>query len=237
MLATETKPQLLLVEDDINLGYLLTENLHAKGYSVRHALTGDEGIKAINATAFDLCLLDIMLPEQDGFSIAAYLRKARPDVPFIFLTSRAQETDRLHGFEMGADDYVLKPFSFRELHYRLQVVLRHCKKSSPILEEQTELHIGQVILRCHDRMLVVRGHERKLSQRETELLQVLMQHQGNYVSRSEILKRLWGRDDYFTAKSMDVYLTRIRKLIKDEPGLEIENLYGSGYRIKAVRVS
>ena len=231
MSITEAAPQLLLVEDDINLGYLLMENLHAKGYEVKLAATGAEGISALRSRKFDLCLLDVMLPEEDGFSVAVYLRKAHPEVPFLFLTARAQETDRLHGFETGAEDYIVKPFSFKELHYRLQVILRR-NRTAPVPEQESRLIIGETVLLSQLRTLVIQGRERKLSQREAELLQLLLQHKGSYVSRSEILKRLWGRDDYFTAKSMDVYITRVRKLIKEDPNLEIENLYGTGYRIR-----
>jgi DNA-binding response OmpR family regulator len=237
MLQPDIRPQLLLVEDDINLSYLLMENLHAKGYEVKHATTGTLGIKAINSRSYDLCLLDIMLPEEDGFSVASYLRKTQPELPFLFLTSRAQEADRLRGFELGADDYVLKPFCFKELHYRLQVILRRNGKHTLKPEETEEFFIGTTRLRLKERILVIQNNERRLSQREAELLHMLLQHQGQYVSRSEILKKLWGRDDYFTAKSMDVYLTRVRKLIKEDSSIEIENLYGSGYRIRLVKES
>jgi DNA-binding response OmpR family regulator len=160
-----------------------------------------------------------MLPEEDGFSVASHLRKIQPQLPFIFLTSRAQEADRLRGFELGADDYVLKPFSFKELYYRLQVALRRNARQATAPEEIQEYSLGSTRLRFNDRILAIQGAERKLSQREAGLLQMLLQHQGQYVSRSEILKKLWGRDDYFTAKSMDVYLTRVRKLIKEDPSI------------------
>lgn len=234
---SDNKPHLLLVEDYINLSYLLMENLHAKGYAVKHAATGLEGIKAISGGSYDLCLLDIMLPEQDGFSVATHLRKTRPEVPFVFLTSRAQEADKLHGFELGADDYVLKPFSFKELHCRLQVMLRRSGRLTPEPDDLQEVQIGNTRFNFKERILIIQDRERRLSQRESELLQLLIRHHGHYISRSDILKKLWGRDDYFTAKSMDVYLTRIRKLVKEDPAIEIENLYGSGYRIRLLKES
>ena len=230
---TEKTPQLLLVEDDINLSYLLVENLQAKGYGVTLALTGAAGINAIGKGRYDLCILDVMLPEEDGFSIAKLLRKKQPDVPFIFVTARTQEADRLTGFELGAEDYIMKPFSFKELDYRLQVILRRTKNFQPA-RQYPSLALGGIALDSNTRMLTVTGKESRLSQRESDLLQLLLEYKGAYITRSEILKKLWERDDFFTAKSMDVYLTRLRKLLKDEPSVEIENLYGSGYRIRLV---
>ena len=224
---------ILLVEDDINLGYLLVENLKMKGLEVTLAKTGREGMSAIGSQRFDMCILDIMIPDIDGLRLGAKLNKEYPDTPFIFLTARMQEADKLSGFETGADDYIIKPFSFKELYYRIMVVLKRRNiKTSSGQNDKKILTAGAVILNADDRILSVNGIERKLSQREANVLYQLMQHPGNYVSRSDILKNVWGNDDYFTAKSMDVYITRLRKLLKDDPTLEIENLYGSGYRIR-----
>lgn len=223
--------KMLLVEDDLNLGYLLVENLKAKGFDVTLAQTGNAALQEIKNGGFDVCLFDIMLPETDGFSLAEKMREKNPSVPFIFLTARTQEKDKLHGFELGADDYVTKPFSFKELHCRIMVALRRINMM-PAQNEIETITAGNTKLHTSQRILSISGKERKLSQREAELLAVLMKHQGNYVSRSEILNDVWGRDDYFTAKSMDVYMTRIRKLIKEDALLEIENLYGTGYRIR-----
>lgn len=231
MTNSNRKIHILLVEDDVNLGYLMVENLQAKGMTVTLAKTGKEGIDAITQNKFDLCILDIMLPETDGFTIGARLKALHPNIPFIFLSARMQEADRLHGFETGADDYITKPFSFKELYYRIMVILKRMN----ITIEQSEpeqISVGDVTLNTQDRILNVNGYEKKLSRREADVLSRLMQNAGMYVSRSEILKQVWGNDDYFTAKSMDVYITRIRKLLKEAPSLEIENLYGSGYRIK-----
>lgn len=222
---------MLLVEDDLNLGYLLVENLKAKGFDVTLVQTGKAAIQEINRNSFDVCLFDIMLPETDGFTVAEKMREKNASVPFIFLTARTQEKDKLHGFELGADDYVTKPFSFKELHCRIMVALRRIHITPPQKNNET-ISVGVTILNTMQRILSINGKERKLSQREAELLAVLMRNKGDYVSRSEILNNVWGRDDYFTAKSMDVYMTRIRKLIKEDASLEIENLYGTGYRIR-----
>ncbi len=224
--------QLLLVEDDVNLSYLLEENLRAKGISVSLAKTGTGGLELASKTIFDICILDIMLPEMDGFTLAKALLEQQPSLPIIFLTARVQEKDKLLGFEIGADDYISKPFSFKELYYRITAILRRVNLVAPAHSENENLSIGSLVLYPAQRMLSVNGEQRKLSQRESGLLQMLLQHNGQYVNRSEILKKVWGNDDYFTAKSMDVYITRLRKLIKDDPTLEVENLYGTGYRIR-----
>lgn len=225
------KIHILLVEDDVNLGYLIVENLQAKGVEVTLAKTGKEGMNAIQNSTFDLCILDIMLPEIDGLKLGARLKALHPATPFIYLSARMQEADRIGGFETGADDYVTKPFSFKELYYRIMVIL----KRSNILVQTNEtdpIMLGNTVLNTQNRTLYINGLEKKLSRREADVLAKLMHHAGKYVSRSDMLKQVWGNDDYFSAKSMDVYITRIRKLLKDEPSLGIENLYGSGYRIR-----
>lgn len=221
---------ILLVEDDINLSYLLLENLRGKDFDVTLRQDGREALDAVKNARFDLCLIDVMLPEVDGFSVADALRRHAPGTPFIFLTARAQEQDKLHGFNLGADDYITKPFSFKELYCRMMVALRRKVNTDMPAEEHT-IEAAALSLNIAQRMLTINGISKKLSYREAGLLQVLLEHKGRFVNRSEILKRIWGNDDYFTAKSMDVYLTRIRKLLKDAPDLEIENLYGTGYRI------
>ncbi len=229
----EERKTILLAEDDVSLGYLLVENLQGKGFSVELAKTGTETMRALRKQKFSLCLLDVMIPEVDGFTIAVFLKQQHPGTPFIFLTARNMEQDKLRGFETGADDYITKPFSFKELYCRILVALR---RGSAHLHtpEHHMLSLDNVALYPGERMLEISGIRKKLSQRETAILQLLMMQNGSYVSRTEILKRIWGNDDYFTAKSMDVYLTRIRKLLKEAPAVELENLYGTGYRIKAV---
>jgi DNA-binding response OmpR family regulator len=227
----QRKIHILLVEDDVSLGYLMVENLEAKGVAVTLAKTGREGMDAIARNKFDLCIFDIMLPETDGLKLGARLRSSHPETPFIFVSARMQEADKLNGFEIGADDYITKPFSFKELYCRIMVILKRMNLTVKP-QEPEQVVVGNLLLHPHERLLYVNGIEKKLSRREADVLSKLMQQSGNYVSRSEILKQVWGTDDYFTAKSMDVYITRIRKLLKEEPSLEIENLYGTGYRIR-----
>ncbi|HXS35686.1 MAG TPA: response regulator transcription factor [Flavipsychrobacter sp.] len=226
---------ILVVEDDINLGYLIVENLKTKGFEVSLAKNGREGLRCIMEKQYDLCIFDVMLPEIDGFYLAERLRKVS-NTPFIFLTARTQEKDKVKGFETGADDYITKPFSFKELYYRILVALRRADTVPKNIEEDA-ISIGTITLYPAVRILSINGQQRKLSQREAGLMYMLLQHNGSYVNRSEILKKVWGNDDYFTAKSMDVYITRIRKLLKDDPTIEVENLYGTGYRIRQITLN
>ena len=224
---------ILLAEDDTNLGYLIVENLKSKGFEVVLAKDGHAALAALEKQKLSLCILDIMLPGIDGLSVATQIKRRYPALPFIFLTARNMEQDKLHGFEIGADDYITKPFSFKELYYRIMAILR---RVNPIIETTAAhaISLGEVTLYPTERILEIRDVRKKLSQREAVLFLLLLQQNGMYISRSEILKRIWGNDDYFTAKSMDVYITRIRKLLKDTPGIEVENLYGVGYRIKCL---
>jgi len=224
-------PNILLVEDDVNLGYLLVENIIAKKMEVTLVKTGKAALEEVARRSFQLCLFDIMLPEMDGFSLAKKIKEKFPNLPFIFLTARVQEKDKLRGFELGADDYVTKPFSFKELYYRMMVAMKRMDGIAHSNNRET-FSFGNLLLYPSERKLSLNGKENKLGQREVELLSLLLQSKEYYVSRSDILNKLWGRDDYFTAKSMDVYIARLRKLLKDETSIKIENLYGSGYRIK-----
>jgi DNA-binding response OmpR family regulator len=235
MEATKKAHRILVLEDDINLGYLLVENLSAKGFEVTLKQNGKAALESIRQYQYELCIIDIMLPEIDGFSVAETLRKECPGTPFIFLTALLQEQNKIKGFEIGADDYITKPFSFKELYYRVLVALRR-KKELVTREADYVIEAHNLLLDPSSRMLTVNGQTKKLSYREAGLLQILLEHKGRYVNRSEILKRLWGNDDYFTGKSLDVYITRVRKLIKDSTALEIENLYGIGYRVKELQV-
>lgn len=222
----------LLVEDDQNLGYLMVENLEARDIKVTLAQNGNEALTFISGGDFDLCILDIMLPGTDGITLGEKLKARHPNIPFIFVTARMQEADKLTGFETGADDYITKPFSFKELYYRIMAIQKRMNISLLHAQDADEVRMHNVQLNAKERLLNVNGTVKKLSRREADVLCKLMQSPGQFISRSEILKQIWGTDDYFTAKSMDVYMTRIRKLLRDEPSLEIENLYGSGYRIK-----
>jgi two-component system OmpR family response regulator len=221
---------ILLVEDDKNMCYLLKENLSSNGYSVTTCHDGKEGFRRFRETPFNLCILDIMLPRMDGFQLASKIRLLNETVPIIFLTSRSMEADKLEGFKTGCDDYITKPFSMMELNYRILAVLKRTTKT-----ETTGQHIHKIGMFMFDsRSRLFRtadGSDKKLTPKESELLRILCEKRNELVTRSFIMNHIWGDDDYFISRSMDVYLTRIRNLLKPDTSLEIVNVYGTGYQL------
>jgi len=226
---------ILMVEDDVNLGYLLKENFAGKGLQVHLSRDGEEGWKAFSEFSFDLVLLDIMMPKKDGFSLAKMIRKANEAMPIIFLTAKTFEEDKIEGFTIGCDDYVTKPFSAKELYLRIQAILKRAAlKPGPVsLSSQRDIKVGLFVFDYENRRLslAIGGETKKLSTKEAELLLIFCENRNHLLNRSQILKRVWENDDYFAAKSMDVYLTRLRKLLKPDPGIEIQNVHGTGYRL------
>ncbi|CAN5591064.1 response regulator transcription factor [soil metagenome] len=221
----------LLVEDDRNMCYLLQDNLFSNGYKVETCHDGKEGFRRFRETHFDLCILDIMLPRMDGFQLAAKIRLINETVPIIFLTSRSMEADKLLGFKTGCDDYITKPFSLMELNYRIQAVLKRSPKHT---DQNGTYNFKLGIFEFDSRSRVLKstgGQEKKLTPKESKLLRLLCEKKNELVTRSFILNHIWGDDDYFIARSMDVYLTRIRNLLKPDPTLEIINVYGTGYQL------
>lgn len=226
-----TKGKILLVEDNDSLGFLIVDNLQEAGYDVTWARDGKQGEdEALNHT-YDLCVLDIMLPHQDGFGLAAAIREVNEFIPIIFVTARSMEEDRLKGFEIGGDDYLTKPFSIRELLYRIQVFIRRTK-SEPVTHVPSPDKIGHFSF-CHE-LLELRSPVETFSmtQREADLLHVLIANKDAIVKRSEILEKLWGEDDYFKGRSLDVFISRLRKYLRSDPRLEIRNLHGVGFSLK-----
>lgn len=224
-------PSVLLVEDDRNMCYLLQENLFSCGYKVDTCHDGKEGFRSFRENRYNLCILDIMLPRMDGFQLAAKIRLLNETVPIIFLTSRSMEADKLLGFKTGCDDYITKPFSLMELNCRIQAVL----KRSLNRPESNGNYLYQVgIFEFDSRSRILKsagGFEKKLTPKESGLLKLFCEKKNELVTRSFIMNHIWGDDDYFIARSMDVYLTRIRNLLKLDPSLEIINVYGTGYQM------
>jgi len=223
--------KILMVEDDLNLGYLVKENLESKGYEVHLCANGDDGKKAFVNNKFDICLLDVMMPSKDGFSLAKEIRMKDEQLPIIFVTSKASERDKLEGFNLGADDYVTKPFSIKELLLRINAVLKRSMKEEPIRKQEAQLVVGKFTFDVTNRLLKIGDSQKVLSIKETELLKIFIEHKNLLVNRSVIMNKVWGNDDFFVAKSMDVYITRLRKLLRDDPSIEIQNLYGTGFKL------
>ncbi|MEN9959236.1 MAG: hypothetical protein RLZZ474_1480 [Bacteroidota bacterium] len=226
-----TNPSILLAEDDPNLGLLLAEFLKKKGYEVAWAHDGDQALDLFVKGHFDLCVFDVMMPKKDGFTLAKDIRATHLDVPIIFLTAKSMEEDTLQGFKVGADDYLTKPFSMDVLVARMEAVLRrtHSDKSLPALAD--EIPLGDFMYYPSKMRLVFQGNEQKFTPKENELMKLLCENLGRPVSRSFALKLIWGDDTYFNARSMDVYMTKLRKLLKEDPRVQLMNLHGEGFRL------
>lgn len=223
--------RILLVEDDTNLGLLLKENLDKKGYETVWINNSKTALTVFHKQTFGLCILDVMMPVKDGFALAQEIRRSDKDVPIIFLTARSMQEDKIHGFEIGGDDYITKPFSAQELHLRIEAILRRSGQARQLAVRQETVRIGNYSFDYHRMLLRHEGTDRKLSLKEAALLHVLVTYTESFVPRADILKSVWGNDDYFAAKSMDVYISRLRRLLKSDPRIEILNAYGIGYKL------
>ena len=224
-------PSILLVEDDSNLGSVLSEYLELKGYDVTHCTDGEAGEKMFESKKFDLCILDVMLPKKDGFSVAKHIRERNVDVPIIFLTAKSMKEDRLEGFSIGADDYVTKPFSIEELMMRVKAVLKRTQNGQAQTREQAKYHVGNYIFDSEQRLLTYANETRNLTHKESELLKTLCASTGMVVKRSDALKQIWGDDNYFNGRSMDVFVTRLRKYLKSDANVQIVNVHGMGFKL------
>ena len=225
----ENKLHILLCEDEESLGMLVREYLQAKGYDAELYLDGEAGYKAFMRAKFDMCLLDVMMPKMDGFTLAREIRMVNAEVPIIFLTAKNLKDDILEGFKLGADDYLTKPFSMDELVYRMEAILRRVKVKST--RNVTQYQLGKFLFDTQRQILSLGDKQTKLTTKECELLTMLCAHSNDVLERELALKTLWIDDNYFNARSMDVYITKLRKHLKDDPSIEINNVHGKGYRL------
>ena len=225
----EDKLKILLCEDDENLGMLLREYLQAKGYATELCADGEAGYKAFLKNKFDICVLDVMMPKKDGFTMAQEIRSSNLDVPIIFLTAKTLKEDILEGFKIGADDYITKPFSMEELVFRIEAIIRRTKGKKN--KESTVYRIGKFTFDTQKQLLCLGDEQRKLTTKENELLALLCSHANEILQRDFALKTIWIDDNYFNARSMDVYITKLRKHLKDDPQIEIINIHGKGYKL------
>lgn len=222
---------LLVVEDDPNLGALLTEYLEAKGYTVELQKDGQQGFNAYKRGGHDLLLLDVMMPVKDGLTLAREIRNENKQVPIIFLTAKSMRQDAINGFLSGADDYINKPFSMEELQLRIYAVLRRVHGIAEKEELPTHYNIGSYTFDVRKQLLTIDEQQRKLTTKETELLRMLCVHRNSVLQRSDALREIWGDDSYFNGRSMDVYIAKLRKYFKEDPGVEIVNVHGKGFRL------
>ena len=227
----EEKLHVLLCEDDENLGMLLREYLQAKGYAADLLPDGEAGLEAFKKNKYDLIVSDVMMPVKDGFTMAQDIRNINPDIPIIFLTAKTMKEDIFEGFKIGADDYITKPFSMEELTFRIEAILRrvHGKRN----KENTIYHLGNFVFDTQKQILMKGDKQTKLTTKESELLALLCSHANEILQREFALKNIWIDDNYFNARSMDVYITKLRKHLKEEPTIEIINIHGKGYKLIA----
>lgn len=221
--------KILLVEDDPNLGFVIKDNLEMKGYQVTLCNDGESGESTFLQNAFDLCILDVMMPRKDGFTVARNIRKKNQQVPILFVTAKSMLEDKVEGFSAGGDDYITKPFSVEELQMRIEVFLRRSNGRESV---ETVFELGQFVFDSSNLTLTKGSDTRTLTQKESDVLGLLCKNRDRVLKREEILKAVWGDDDYFLGRSMDVFISKLRKYLKDDPTVQIVNYHGIGFRLE-----
>lgn len=225
-----SKAKILYVEDDETLSFVTSDNLSLNGYEVIHCLDGETAIESFVKGSFDLCLLDVMLPKKDGFTLASEIRKKNPEIPIIFLTAKSMKEDRIAGLKIGADDYITKPFSIEELILKIEIFL---KRKFINMKQADKYTIGKLMFDYKNLSIIYLNSEKTLTQREADLLKLLIENKNNVIKREEILERVWGQNDYFLGRSMDVFISRLRKYLSDDEQLKIDNIHGVGFKLVA----
>jgi two-component system, OmpR family, response regulator len=227
---SKTKTKILLVEDDESMGYLVKDYLEMTGFDVQLITDGAAVMPVFEREKFQLCLLDVMLPQKDGFTIAAEMRSLDPTIPIVFLTAKNVKEDRLRGFRIGADDYITKPFSIEELHLRIEAILKRTFATPTRADEVHLIKFGNSTLNTINQTLNTEGVETQLTFRELKLLQLFYQHKNKLLEKDFILKSVWGDDVIIVGRSVDVFVSRLRKLLKDNPSVKFTNVHSVGYR-------
>lgn len=219
--------KILLVEDDENLGFVIQDNLTEAGYQVTWCQNGEQGENSFVESSFNICILDVMLPKKDGFALASAIRQINIEVPILFLTAKSMQEDKIEGFRKGGDDYITKPFSMEELLLRINVFLKRSGSSSA---QNTLFKIGVYTFDSNNLVLTNGKSVKKLTQKESEILKLFCEKKNEVLKREVILNRVWGDDDYFLGRSMDVFISKLRKYLKDDPQIEIINYHGVGFQ-------
>lgn len=223
----DQKTKVLLVEDDQSLGFLMTDFLTSKGFNTTLCKDGLSGWNTFNSQSFQFAILDVMLPEMDGFTLAKKIRDKQSDIPIIFVTARSMKEDKIRGFNLGVDDYITKPFDVDELLCRIQAILNRIDTKPA--ERIEKIQIGTYTYEYHNQCLCLNRECRRLTQRENEVIYLLIQNSGQIVKREVILKTIWGNNDYFSGRSLDVYISKLRKYLQDDPSIVIENIPKVGF--------
>ena len=230
-----TKPNILLVEDDANLSMVLQDYLEMLNYDITLCRNGKEGLDAFMKGSFNLCILDIMMPVMDGYTLTEEIRKIDDKIPIVFLTAKSMKEDRIRGFRLGCDDYIPKPFSTEELSLRIQAILKRCA-SNLILDNNREsdklYQIGLYQYDAKNMILRLGTEEKVLTRKENALLKLLVDNKNQLLTREVALKSVWGDDDYFIGRSMDVFIAKLRKYLKDDNSISITNVHGTGFKLE-----
>ena len=231
---SDQKISILLVEDDPNLSSVLTDYLEMLGYETIHAEDGEIGLEKFREKEINLCILDVMMPKKDGITLAYEIREDDKEVPIIFLTAKGLKEDRISGFRAGCDDYITKPFSSEELSLRIEAILRRCMAMNNEKKVAADelYHLGSYTFEPANMLLKSPGAERTLTRKEAALLRLLCLNQNKLLTREEALLNIWGDDDYFIGRSMDVFISKLRKYLKDEPKISIQNVHGTGFKLE-----
>lgn len=223
---------ILLAEDDLDFGGILKQYLEISGFQVSWAKDGNEALERFKKGAFDICVLDVMMPKKDGFTLAEDIIEINPETPFIFLTARKMKEDKLKGLKLGADDYIVKPFEADELVLRLQNILKRTSKSGSVQPIETSITIGKYTFNTKRLQLTLNSSIQQLTEREAKLILFLFEHKNQLLKRNEILNAVWENDDFFTGRSMDVFISRLRKYFKEDNSISIESVRGVGLEFK-----
>ncbi len=223
------KPHILYVEDDESLSFVTKDNLELEGFKVTHCADGKQALELLEHEKFDLCILDVMLPEIDGFTVAKHLRAVNQEIPIIFLSAKSLKDDRITGLRIGADDYITKPFSIEELILKIEVFLKRSKVDKPTHHDQFQF--GTYRFDYKNLTLQHGDKEKRLTQKEADLLLLFQKNKNRVLPRATILEQIWGENDYFLGRSLDVFISRLRKYLRDDPSIRIENIHGVGFKL------
>ncbi len=225
------KIKILLVEDDTSLGFVISDQLKSDGYQVTLCTDGAEGFKRFNEEKFHLCIFDVMMPKKDGFSLARDIRKINTEIPILFLTAKSMTEDKVEGFKAGGDDYLTKPFSVEELQLRVAALL---KRVNIIIEKEDDsiLTLGSYVFDTINFTLKHTQFEKTLTKKEAQILKILLKFKNQVVAREVVLNAVWGQDDYFVGRSLDVFITKLRKYLKEDESIQILNIHGIGFKLE-----
>lgn len=224
-----SKAKVLFVEDDASIAFIVKDNLEDNGYEVVYCVDGETGWQQFMRNTFDICLLDVMLPKKDGLSLAAQIRKKNESIPILLLTALGNDESKIAGFQKGIDDYITKPFNIQELLLRMEVFLKRTQKKSDPMDQP--VMVGNLLFDFKNLQLKGELDTIQLTQREAELFRYFYENRNTVLKREDILTKIWGKDDYFLGRSMDVFITKLRKYIKGQPGIEIQTIHGVGFKM------